>query len=153
MTVNQVTPEGYEKLKQELQKLKTVDRPVIIKRMAEARELGDLNENADYHDAREQLAFIEGRIAELKVMLKRAEIVEAVSGAGEIRIGSTVRVVDGNGKPATYEIVGSNESDPLNGKISSESPVGSALVGNKAGETVDIKTPAGLITYTIQTVA
>lgn len=147
----QVTPEGLEKLKAELKKLKTVDRPATIKRMAEARELGDLSENADYHDAREQLAFIEGRIEELEAMLKRVEVVTAKGKAGVVQMGSTVTVKSPHGT-ASYQIVGANESDPAGGKISADSPVGAALVGAKKGDRVTVGTPSGSIQYQLQEV-
>lgn len=146
--VHQVTPEGLEKLKAELKKLKTVDRPETVKRMAEARELGDLSENADYHDAREQLAFIEGRIEELEIMIKRAEVVTSHGKAGIAQMGSTVVVKSPSGT-ATYQIVGANESDPGSGKISAESPVGSALMDAKKGDTVTVTTPGGSVQYAV----
>ncbi|MBI4023120.1 transcription elongation factor GreA [Candidatus Berkelbacteria bacterium] len=152
MQVYQITQEGLEKLKEELRKLKTVDRPQTVKRMAAARELGDLSENADYHDAREQLAFIEGRIEEVESMINRAEVVTRKAGSKTVQIGSRVSVTL-NGTKHTYEIVGSNEGDPAQGKLSIESPVGSALLGHSHGETVSVKTPAGMVTYSIDTVA
>lgn len=149
----QVTPDGLEQLKTELKKLKSADRPETVKRMSEARELGDLSENADYADAREQLAFIEGRIEELETMIKHAEVITAKDGVGTIQLGSTVTVqMQGQSAPITYAIVGSNESDPVNGKISAESPVGSALVGRKVGETVSVKTPTGMLELSVKKV-
>ncbi len=150
--VHQVTAEGLEKLNEELKQLKTVDRPATVKRMAAARELGDLSENADYHDAREQLAFIEGRIQELEAMVKHAKIVSNKGGGDIIQIGSKVAVKHPKGT-ASYELVGANEGDPANGKLSIESPVGSALMGRKRGETVSVATPAGTVEYAIESVA
>lgn len=148
----QVTPEGLEQLKTELTKLKSTDRPETVKRMAEARELGDLSENADYSDAREQLAFIEGRIEELETMIKHAEVVTA-KGDGSIQIGNTVTVQMAGQGETTYTIVGSSESDPTSGKISAESPVGSALVGRKVGDSVSVKTPNGKLELSIKKVS
>ncbi|MBI4185671.1 transcription elongation factor GreA [Candidatus Berkelbacteria bacterium] len=153
-TSHQVTPEGLAKLEAELAKLKTKDRPDTVKRLAAARELGDLSENADYADAREQLAFIEGRIEELQVEIKQAEVVTKRGAAGMIQIGSVVTVLSkGQIGTLTYTIVGSNESDPVAGKISAESPVGSALLGMLEGGTVKVKTPAGLQEFLIKKVA
>lgn len=146
---HQLTPDGLAKIEQELKALKTEQRPAAVKRMAAARELGDLSENADYHDAREQLAFIEGRIEELEYMIKHAEIVTPKGASGTVQMGSKVEVKGGQGGASTFEIVGANESDPLAGKISSESPVGSALMGQKKGDTVTVETPAGTTQYTI----
>ena len=149
----QVTVEGLEKLKEELKKLRATDRPAVVKRMAEARELGDLSENADYHDAREQLAFIEGRIQEIEQMIKHAQIVSHKAGASElVQIGSKV-TVKLNDKTLVYELVGSNEGDPANGKLSVESPVGSALMGRKVGEKASVVTPGGVVEYVIVAVA
>lgn len=146
---HQLTPEGLQKLEEELKKLKTVNRPDAVKRMAAARELGDLSENADYHDAREQLAFTEGRIEELEYMVKHAEIVTPKGPSGSIQMGSRVAVKNAQGKSMTFDIVGVNESDPASGKISSESPVGAALIGKKKGEVVSVITPGGKADYTI----
>lgn len=149
----QVTVEGLEKLKEELKKLKTVDRAATVKRMAAARELGDLSENADYHDAREQLAFIEGRIQELEATMKHAQVVTAKAGGSEVvQIGSKV-VVQAGKQSLTYEIVGANEGDPAAGKLSMESPVGAALMGRKPKEQVSVATPGGTVQYTITSVA
>ncbi len=152
-STHQVTPEGLVQLELELAQLKTKDRPETVKRLAAARELGDLSENADYSDAREQLAFIEGRIEELEVLIKHADVVRSKgSSAGAIAIGSTVTLSLVGGKTVTYQLVGSNETDPLAGKISIESPVGSMLLGHKAGESVSVRTPSGEQRYTIKSV-
>jgi transcription elongation factor GreA len=149
----QVTAEGLEKLNDELKKLRTINRPATVKRMAAARELGDLSENADYHDAREQLAFIEGRIQELESIIKHADIVSSKAGGSDtVQIGSTV-VVEFNKQKVTYSIVGANEGDPVAGKISVESPVGSALISRKAKEKVSVVTPGGIVEYIIVSVA
>lgn len=149
---HQVTVEGLEKLNDELKKLRSVDRPATVKRMAAARELGDLSENADYHDAREQLAFIEGRIQELESMMKHAEVVSNKGGSEAVQIGSKVVVRQGK-DTINYEIVGANEGDPAAGKLSVESPVGTALIGRKPKEEVSVVTPGGTKQYTIVSVA
>lgn len=150
---HQLTPEGLAKVEQELKALKTEQRPAAVKRMAAARELGDLSENADYHDAREQLAFIEGRIEELEYMIKHAEIVTPKGASGSVQMGSQVTVKNESGKALNFEIVGANESDPVGGKISSESPVGAALMGQKKGDSVTVETPGGTTKYTIVSVS
>lgn len=137
-----LTKAGYEKLKEELMRLKTKDRPVVIERVKNARELGDLKENADYHDAREQQAFIEGRIQELEDKLKMAKIVNGRSRSSQISIGHKLILVC-SGKNEQYEIVGETESDPALGKISATSPIAKALMGKKVGEEVEIKIPLG----------
>lgn len=139
-----LTPEGLEKLKQELHKLKTIDRPAVIKRIAEARELGDLSENADYQDAREQQSFIEGRIQELEDLIKNSDIVSTQDYKDVVQLASRVKLMLGQ-QEVEYEIVGSNEADPLQGKISVESPVGSALLGRRKNDEFIISTPGGEI--------
>lgn len=138
-----LTKAGYEKLTQELDKLKHKDRPAVIERIKNARELGDLSENADYAQAREEQSFIEGRIREIEEKLKTAEVVEAGSGNTSVTVGHTVDL-DCSGNKETYQIVGENESDPINGKISATSPVAQAVIGKKVDETVKIKIPAGI---------
>ena len=146
-----MTQTGLEKLKGELAELKTQKRPSVIARIRAARELGDLAENADYQDAREEQAFIEGRIQELEAMIKSAEV--ACSGKkGEVALGLKVTVAVA-GTQFDFTIVGPNESDPANGLISHESPIGSALMGHGAGEKVGVKTPDGVVEYKIVKVA
>jgi len=137
-----LTREGFEKLKKELERLKKQDRPAVIERIKNARELGDLSENADYAQAREQQSFIEGRIYELEEKLKSAEIVDAGSSDAKVGVGHTVEL-DMDGKSQSYQIVGENESDPVARKISVNSPIAQAILGKKIGETVTIKVPAG----------
>lgn len=150
---HQVTVEGLEKLKEELKKLKTTDRPATVKRMAAARELGDLSENADYHDAREQLAFIEGRVQELESTIKHAQVITHKAGGTEVvQIGSKITVQMGK-QSVNYELVGANEGDPATGKLSVESPVGAALMGRKVKEQVSVATPGGTVQYTITSVS
>jgi len=153
-TTHQVTPEGLEQLEQELAQLKSTDRPQTVKRLAAARELGDLSENADYSDAREQLAFIEGRIQELESIIKHADVIRSKGGsANVVTIGSSVTLAQTGGKTVTYHLVGSNETDPMAGKISIESPVGSMLLSHKVGDTVSVQTPSGQQQYTIKSIA
>lgn len=145
-----LTKEGLEKLKAELTELKEVKRPQNISVIKEAREMGDISENAMYDAAREEQSFIEGKIAELEEIIRTAIITEA-SENGIIGIGSHVTVhIDGGEE--TFHIVGAPEADPMNKKISHESPLGTSLMGKKVGEKVDMETPSGKITYTILSV-
>lgn len=147
--IQYVTAEGLEKLKQELLRLKTIDRREASARIESAKALGDLSENAEYHDAKDEMAHIESRIYEITELLKNVAVIEEETGAtGVVRVGSTVEV-EVNGTKKTFMIVGSNEADPVAGKISNESPIGSALLGVKVGDVVDVKTPAGTIPYRI----
>lgn len=144
-----ITKEGLEKLHQELSGLKDVKRPEVIVRIKQAKELGDLSENAEYSSAKEDQSFIEGRIQELEELIKHAKVIE--NGKNEknvIEIGSVVEVEIEGGRD-TYELVGSAESDPEKGKISIDSPVGRALLGHKGKETVSVKTPDGDVIYRI----
>ena len=138
-----LTKTGYEKLKAELEHLKNTERPAVIERIKSARELGDLSENADYANAREQQSFIEGRIQEVEEKLKTAQVVASGAGHQSVAVGHTIDL-DCSGKKETYEIVGENESDPLSGKISAASPVAQAVLGKKINESVKIKIPAGI---------
>lgn len=137
-----LTKEGHKKLKDELEKLKHEERPAVIERIKNARELGDLSENADYAQAREEQSFIEGRIKEIEAKLKDAQVVNAGASHSQVGVGHTVDL-DCSGNKETYQIVGENESDPLNGKISATSPVAEAVLGKKINEMVKIKIPAG----------
>jgi len=143
---------GLERLKQELHELKTVKRRELADRIETAKALGDLSENAEYHEAKDALSFVEGRIHEIEDILKNVAVIEEETGAvGIIRIGSTV-VVEVNGKEKTYSIVGSNEADPLQGLVSNESPIGSALLGKKEDDIAEVEAPAGRIIYKIKKV-
>ena len=145
-----MTKEGYEKLKAELDDIRNSKRPAVIARIKAARELGDLSENADYQDAREEQSFIEGRIKELEGQLKSAEVVSSAHG-GQIGVGSKVTI-----KSAASEmeliIVSPTESDPSKGAISNESPIGKALLGLKQGDTATVNTPDGSTEYKIVSV-
>lgn len=144
------TPEGVAKLKAELQQLKDVDRPEILQRIKDAKELGDLSENADYSDAKDQQAFIEGRILELETTLKNVEVA-GPSGGAAVAIGSTVEVQGPNGS-RKLRIVGATEANPSGGDISHESPLGRALFGRHAGDSVTVEAPSGTVQYTVKSV-
>lgn len=147
------TKEGLEKMKAEVQEMKAVRRPEVAARIAKARELGDLSENAEYAEAQEQMSFLEGKIIDREAYINRAVIIDGNAvGSGVVRVGSTV-TVHGNGNEKTYMIVGSNETDPSAGKISNETPIAKALLGHRQGEAVQVTTPAGAIEYTIVSVS
>ncbi|MFH1077886.1 MAG: transcription elongation factor GreA [Patescibacteria group bacterium] len=150
--IQYMSPEGLEKLKVELQDLKTVRRKEAVVRIETAKALGDLSENADYHEAKNELAFIDGRMQEIQQMLKNVSIIEQDGGTSSVRIGSTIEV-ESRGIKKTFRIVGSNEADPAQGLISNESPLGSAFLGHAVGDQVEVETPAGGQTYTIVSVA
>jgi transcription elongation factor GreA len=146
-----LTREGLEQLKQELKELTTAKQPDLIKRVARARDFGDLMENTEYSVAREELAFVEGRIAELEEVLAGAKVIAEEKGKGKhkaVSLGSKV-TVDINGKKHVFTVVGEWEADPVNKKISHSSPLGKALLGKKVGDKVEVEAPAGKITYKI----
>jgi transcription elongation factor GreA len=147
----QITKQGYEKLKAEVEKLKNVERPSIIKQIAAARELGDLRENAEYHSAKDKQGFIEAQIADLDDRLLRAEVVDVSKLSGsKVKFGATVTLENlDNGKKVTYKIVSDFEADIDEGLISSISPVGRALINKEIGDEVEIKTPGGTISYEV----
>src|SRR5919204_3821613 len=138
-----MTRAGYEKLSEELERLKTPDRPAIIKAIAEARAHGDLSENAEYHAAREKQGFIEGRINELEAKVGAAEVIDPPTGGDRITFGSTVLLEDEAGKEVRYQIVGSDEADPARGRISILSPLARTLIGKRVGENVTAQLPGG----------
>jgi len=147
-----LTVTGAEKLKAELHRLKTVERPRIIQAIAEARALGDLSENAEYHAAKEQQSFIEGRIAEVEGKLSSAQIIDpkTVNAEGRVVFGATVDLSDEDtGNEVTYQIVGDDEADINQGMISISSPIARALIGKEAGDTVEVKVPDGTRSYEI----
>jgi transcription elongation factor GreA len=137
-----LTKEGLERLKAELAELKGPRRSELAKQLRTAIQQGDLSENADYHKAKEDQGFLEGRIKELETLVGRAVIIEE-SKSGFIGIGSRVTVKEAGRQPAKYFLVGAQEADPRNGKISNESPMGKALLDHKAGDKVEFQTPAG----------
>lgn len=146
--IYQITMDGKLELEQELAEL-VERRGDIAEKIAAARDYGDLSENAEYDAAREEQGVVESRVTEIEDILMNHEIIKPKTG-GKVSVGSTVDLH--NGKKVTYTIVGSVEADPLEGKISNESPIGSALMGKRAGDKVVISTPKGETTYTIDTV-
>ena len=142
-----ITKDGLEKLKKELDELRSVRRKEVAHRIEIAKDMGDLSENAEYHEAKDEQGFIECRIAELEVTIPNAVIIERSEG-GCIGVGSTVQAEVG-GKERTYTIVGANEADPPAGKISNESPLGTAFIGKCAGDEIEVKAPSGMMVYKI----
>ena len=144
-----LTNEGLEELKKEYDELIKVKRPDVLARVTQARNMGDLAENAEYVAAREELTFIDGRIDELEVILKQAVVIRDVKAANHaVKLGSTV-TLHSDGKKEVFTVVGEWEADPTNRKISHESPLGKVLIGKKIGEKVQVQAPAGKITYSI----
>ncbi|MBI3397370.1 transcription elongation factor GreA [Candidatus Woesebacteria bacterium] len=144
-----LTKKGLEELKKELDELSNVKRPKLVDRLAFARSQGDLSENSDYNNAREELEFLDGRIEELMGVIQNAKVSNGVNGdSSSINLGTKVTVVV-NSIKHIFEIVGDWEADPINKKISPESPLGKALVGKKVGDTVEVEAPAGKIVYKI----
>jgi transcription elongation factor GreA len=139
-----LTPEGETKLKDELTQLKGPRREELSQRLRAAIQMGDLSENADYHKAKEDQAFLEGRIQEIEAILRQAVIIEKSRG-DVVNVGSTVTVQEDTFDPETYDLVGATEADPRNGKISNESPLGRALMGHRASDVVEVETPGGKI--------
>lgn len=146
-----MTRTGLEQLETELRRLRSEERPAVIRAIAEAREHGDLSENAEYHAARERQSFIEGRIAELDDIISRAQVIETTGLDGKvIRFGATVRLSDEDTEEeATYRIVGSHEADVSSGLLSVTSPLGKALIGKTLGDVVEVKTPRGSRSYEV----
>jgi transcription elongation factor GreA len=149
-----MTTGGYERLVDELKHLKTVERPQVIRAIAEAREHGDLSENAEYHAARDRQGFIEGRVAELEDKLSRAEVIDVSSlKGGVVRFGATVRIIDEDtDAKTTYQIVGADEADIDSGLLSVISPLARALIGKKKGDSAEVSTPGGHRFYEIVSV-
>lgn len=152
-----VTKEGLKKLKDELETLKTVRRAEVAQRLKEAISYGDLSENSEYEEAKNEQAFVEGRIMELEQKIKNAKIIsdKKETKHKEAEIGSTVTVrnVTDDDEEERFTIVGSTEADPLDRKISNESPLGKALLGNRKGETISVNSPSGTLKYEIVNVA
>jgi transcription elongation factor GreA len=147
-----ITVAGAEKLKAEIQRLKTVERPRIIHAIADARAHGDLSENAEYHAAKEQQGFVEGRIAELEHRLAAAQVIDpcTVNAHGRVVFGATLNLMDEeSGKEVTYQIVGDYEADLNYGRISVSSPIARALIGKEQGDTVQVQVPGGTRAYEI----
>jgi transcription elongation factor GreA len=141
-----LTVEGAERLRAELEQLRGPGREEMAERLRSAIEMGDLSENADYHKAKEDQGFLEGRIQELEHLLKYATIIENNNHQRDlVEVGSVITIQEGNYTPETYNLVGAKEADPRNGRISNESPIGRALIGHKVGEKVPVETPDGTI--------
>jgi transcription elongation factor GreA len=152
MKRNPMTLRGADLLRQELKRLKSEDRPRVIKAIAEARSHGDLSENAEYHAAREQQGFIEGRISEIEAKLSTAEIIDVTKLApgGKVVFGATVEIADEeSGAKVTYQIVGEDEADIRQGRIAVTSPIARALVGKSEGDVVDVAAPGGTRSYEV----
>ena len=149
-----MTLRGYEKLQQELKHLKAIERPTVIKAIAEAREHGDLSENAEYHAAREKQGFIEGRILELEDKISRAEVIDPTRLSGTtIKFGATVVLHDEDSdEEVTYQLVGPDEADIENGCLSISSPLGRTLIGKNQGTFIEVHTPGGEKGYEIKKV-
>ena len=147
-----VTPEKYADFETEMQNLRGTKIPSIAKRIDDARQMGDLSENAEYHQAREDMAWTQSRVKELQYLLTNAQVIKTGKTSALIQIGSVI-TVNMNGKDRVYTIVGQQESDPAGGKISNASPLGEAFIGRKKGDKVIVKTPAGQNTYEIISVS
>jgi len=146
-----ITEEGLIKLEKEVAYLKTEKRKEIAERIREAKELGDLSENAEYTEAKEEQAFIEGKIIELEYIVKSSQIIEADKKSDIVIVGSKIKVKSNN-KELEYLIVGSNEADPSKGKISNKSPLGKAFLDKRVGEKVEVDVPQGKIAFTIESI-
>lgn len=149
-----VTEEGLQKIKEELTYLKSEKKQEMAIKLEAAIAQGDLKENADYHAAKEEAAFVEGRIKDLEDTLRRAQVIADVGPSDVVRVGSVVTVVeDGYDDEETYFIVGAHEADPSNGRISNESPIGQALLGAKRGHVVSASTPSGVLRLQIKSIS
>ncbi len=149
-----LTRAGQQMLDAELRKLKSEERPAIIRAIAEAREHGDLSENAEYHAAREKQSFIEGRIKELESVLARAEVIDPTKFTGSVKFGATVTIIDEDTEEErTYQIVGEPEADLEKGLLNVKSPLARAMIGKDEGDTVDVRSPGGVRSYEILSIA
>jgi transcription elongation factor GreA len=149
-----LTRDGLKKLEDELDELKTVHRREVNERIRQAKEFGDISENAEYEDAKQEQAFVEGRILKLESMIRYARIIDASDFVADaVHLGAMVKVKElGSGRSHEFTIVGSAEADPKNARLSNESPVGAALMGHKNGETVVVATPRGAMKYKIEAI-
>lgn len=149
-----MTPRGMTALQAELKQLKSEERPSIIRAIAEAREHGDLSENAEYHSAREKQSFVEGRIKELEGLISRADVIDPSKLSGAVKFGATVTLVDEETEEErTYQIVGEQEADIENGLLNVRSPLARALIGKEEGDSVEVRTPGGTRDYEIASIA
>lgn len=148
-----MTRAGFNLLDEELKQLKSVERPAVIRAIAEAREHGDLSENAEYHAAREKQSFVEGRVKELEAILSRAEVIDPAKFSGTIKFGATVTLADDDtGEEKSYQIVGEVEADLERGLLNIRSPLARALIGKDEGDSVEVKTPGGQKSFEILSV-
>jgi transcription elongation factor GreA len=150
---NYLTAEGLERINAELDDLKSTKRKEIAQRISDAKELGDLSENAEYHEAKDEQGFVETRILELEQTLRNAELIKHTKNSSTIQIGSTVTITSKESGTLTITIVGSSEASPAEKKISNESPLGEALLGKSVGDSVIVKTPGGEMKYTVEKAA
>ena len=149
-----MTRAGFDQLDEELRILKSVERPAIIRQIAEAREHGDLSENAEYHAAREKQSFLEGRIKEVEMILSRAEVIDPARLSGSIKFGATVVLLDEDSdEEKTYQIVGEAEANLEKGLLNIRSPLARALIGKEEGDNVEVTTPGGRKSYDILSVS
>lgn len=144
-----LTNEGMRKLRDELEHLKGPRRQDLAKRLRSAIQMGDLSENADYHKAKEDQGFLEGRIQEIEYLLRNAVIIEKNADSGVVGLGNHVTIQEGDSPPETYHLVGAKEADPRHGRISNESPIGRALAERKVGDVVEVDAPSGKLRFTI----
>lgn len=149
-----LTRAGFEKIDAELKHLKSVERPNIIQAISEAREHGDLSENAEYHSAKEKQSFIEGRIKELESVISLAEVIDPSKLSGSIKFGATVKLVDEDtDEKKTYQIVGEYEADIEKGRLNMKSPLARALIGKTVGDSIEVRTPGGERAYEVLSVS
>lgn len=150
-----LTKDGLAKLEQELDHLKTVRRPQVAERIHQSKELASTQNNAEYDDAKNEQAFVEGRILTIEKLIQNSTVIdeEEAHHANRVQIGSSVAVVTGDGKKQHYTIVGTAEADPKEGKISNESPVGRALLGKRVGDEVQVSAPKGVMRFTVSSIS
>jgi len=141
--IHYITPEGKQKLEAELKELKEKGRKELAERLKHAISMGDLSENADYHKAKEDQGFLEGRIQAIEMILHNSELIESQDTYHQVSIGAQITIKEDGFEPETYHLVGRQESDPQNGRISHESPIGKALIGHIVGDTVKVELPNG----------
>ena len=148
-----LTRAGFNKLDAELKNLKSVERPAIIRAISDAREHGDLSENAEYHSAKEKQSFIEGRVKELEGVISLADVIDVSKLSGTVKFGAHVTLIDeATDKETTYQIVGEYEADIEQGRLNMKSPIARALIGKDEGDSVEVRTPGGVKSYEILTI-
>ena len=148
-----MTQRGYQTLMEELKRLKSVERPKLVREIEEARDHGDLSENAEFHAAKERQSLLDVQIREIEDKMARAQVIDVSKLSGEkVVFGATVSLVDENGDKVVYQIVGDHEAEPKNGKISISSPIARALIGKSEGDEVEVRTPAGARTFEVLSV-